>query len=202
MIYRFAVATVLLSCAAANGYCKSYPDPPIREFSEYNLTSEGNDLRIAIYPITDKRESKKYFGKHLVKSGLLPIQIIYFNDSPDRIYTVLKEEISYSVGDEIGLVEQPNDKFKGTAGKTLGIASAIAISPIGLLTGGALSARANSLRHNLSKKELRDQSLAPGGSTSGFIFVPIDKKRSGLPIKIWIKGFSDDNGEPVHDFSI
>lgn len=202
MVYRFAVVVVLLSLAVSNGYCKSYPDPPIRAFSEYHFKSEGNDLRIAVRPITDKRESKKYFGKHLAKSGLVPVQIIYFNDSTNRIYTVLKEKIMYAVGEDASPAEQPDKNFHSKAGKTLGVVSAVAISPIGLLASGALYARAESLKHNLSKKELRDQSLAPGGSTSGFIFIPIDKEQSGLPIRLWINGFSDDNGESVHDFSL
>lgn len=115
-------------------------------------------------------DQQAYFHTALSPKGFLPVFVVIQNQS--KIYSMLvdKTEISYSLG---GSKEAVPKVY--TPGKTAAVASAEAIPYVGLLALGAF-ANASKIEQNLISQELQSNTLSPGETVHGFLYIEIPKK--------------------------
>ena len=145
-----AIAAVV--CFLATLAACTYKDrvAPIELPHGKSSVTVGRGLKIAAHAFTDKKDSEKAFGFDAYNAGVLPVQLTFQNDSPDRVmvnpdqtflidrnnkaWPVLSLEKTYQR--TMGHVEV-GETAKGAAKPTLlmGAAGAIAGAAVGILTG-------------------------------------------------------------------
>jgi hypothetical protein len=121
-------------------------------------------LAVAILPVEDHEEQRKYFGVDLRFKGYVPALVVIENNAPDS-FILRRDSITFG---ESG--STPFDPSKTTkSDKAMWAAEAIpwvgiAASMNVVATGVAMQ--------NMLRKQLQSVTLARGASAHGFVFVP------------------------------
>ena len=156
--------------------------------SNANYSQVKDGLSVSIDPITDHSDSKKYFGKDILESGVLAVHISIENDSSSTSYIFEKEKIAFR---ERGGIERKSHyvadagmrKSEQDAIKT-NQAAAVAytlVSPAALplyLSGLSDIRNLNDIKYNMISKELKTKIVHPNENIDGFLYFSIKNSKS------------------------
>ena len=143
-------------------------------------------------PVENPKDQDTYFHAALTAKGFLPVFIVIENNSTEDSFLFDKTSLTFG--------STPESRSK--AGEGIGLVSAVAISPVGMLVAAKLISNASQVQENLLKKEVQSRTLSPGTSTHGFLFAPVPKKgfREKLNLQVPITRLST-NEKLVLDLS-
>ena len=169
--YSWALVCFALVAAQPVHASHRFVDYPVRPAEEYTNKVIAKGFIVAVQPVEDANEQKTYFGANLSKRGVLPVLIVIRNTSPSD--TCLLDE------SELGLGEGQEPTGKGTR-KTASELGSGGLLDLSLVT------EVSDVRDNLVRRQLHSGTLAPGGSISGFVYVPIptDAPRAKMHLEV------------------
>jgi hypothetical protein len=127
-------------------------------------------------PIFQSSRSREFFDTDLPAKGILAVYVVVNNETSDSTFLVARECFSLRGGTNVDDRSAPRSTAPGTV---ITWAGAVLISlPIALI-GGGIVVEADNIQINYRRKALQAQSVAPGQSTSGFLYfqVPQDPKQ-------------------------
>jgi hypothetical protein len=156
----------------------------------YTPHEQKNGLVVGIHPMTDKREIEDMFKVNLLDKGLLPILVVFENQSPDASFIVAKDKVA--VLDAVTGASSPSQRKKVTsnAGEAMQASGAIMVSlggfvlPLLLIglpiecTGMQHASDASVIEYNLGDKEFYSRTLGPGEKVQGFIYFQFPNESS------------------------
>jgi len=148
-------------------------------------------VRVSVDAVLERDRLKQYFGTDPLSQGIVPVFIRVENVADSGSFLVEKENFTAGVNstsDDPSLTGEVKHDSKTGAAITAG--GLLILSPAALLLGGAMVSRADAIRSNFVKKELRNQSLASGMSTEGFVYFtskdknqPVRRVSLAVPVK-------------------
>jgi hypothetical protein len=156
------------------------------------LSKTTNGVRVSVDAVMESSRLKQYFGTDPLHQGIVPVFIRVENVSSPSSILVEKESFSAEVNsNHDSAASLTGDiKYDSKTGTALVGGGLLLLSPAALLLGGAMVTRADAIRSNFVKKELRNQSLASGMSTEGFVYFtskdknkPIRRVSLAVPVK-------------------
>lgn len=159
------------------------PDYQAKSIDHYSASLSKNGLSVAIHPLTDVEENKKYFGVDLLNKGILPVLVMAKNQSPSSF--ILKKE-RFSLGSKNPVSDSTNDRKRlgsEASGEALSLAGAMLISLPLMFIGGKMESDATVVKQNFLVKELHMETISPGKSTQGFVYFRLPKGTA--PQKLW-----------------
>ena len=187
----FGMLVVL--CLAQPAYAgPKFADYPQRKAVECAFKADKRGLVVGIQPVEDLNDQKNYFDSDLTKKGFIPVYIVIENRSSEDSFLFDKAGVKVGVGTAAG--SGPNANSKSV--ETLQVVSALAISPVGMIIGAKLAKDQAMIQTNLLKKEVQSKTLSPGSSTSGFLYLPVDKTTPRQPIHVVISITRSGDDEP------
>ena len=162
----------LLGCTTPNASVQ-YTPPATATLAS---TREANGLKITVDPVFDSARSKAYFKADTSGMGILAIHIRAENTNPDASFLVQKKNLRFASGasPQTGGAPQAVEVRKDAA-DVVGVTGTALLS--GPLLLGACVAVNNAavIQQNLTQAEMRDQTLSPGQSVSGFVYCSVQK---------------------------
>ena len=181
-----------IACTAAQ-----FPDYPVRELEEYARRVNRSGITVAVEPLSAK-EQRIYLGVDLGKKGYLPVFVAARNGT-DASWLLRKDSITYgAVASSVPEIKSRGGESAVVADLALNTAAMVALAPVGGAPLPVLSSiglqsisRAADVRQNLLRRELQSKTLSPGGTTSGFIYVPVRKQAVRLQITLTRAGTSE-----------
>lgn len=178
------LAIFILGCAG----CKTLVLPAFKpnDAEKYSFKQVKDGLVVAMQPMTNHDENRKYFGHDLLSADILPVLIVVTNQNDTDSFLVVRDKC---------IVQQANAPLteKGTLAENGAAVSALGGTGIvlglshgaGLLaTGGFLwapmiiiSAKLGSdatiIKHNMIVHEFQTHTLSQGESIFGFLYVQL-----------------------------
>jgi hypothetical protein len=153
------------------------PDYQSQPFNQYQHSQVNDGLAVAIHPIANKEESKKYFGVDLLSNNVLAVHVVAENRSSSSSFILSKDQFSMRIGrSEKISASSPNKVGSGAGAKRMHIAGAALGSLPLLMVGGKMSSNASIIKHNFAVKELQKQILSPGETVEGFVYFQLPEK--------------------------
>jgi hypothetical protein len=168
-------AILLLSAEAA----QKFPEYPVRSASEYSSCQTKNGITVAIEPVGDGEKQKKYFGAKFESQGFLPVLVVLENASKGSSMLLRKDLVTYGIDGDQSRSAAGEFSARSKSGEAVAVAGFAAISVPAMVIGLKLIAAASEVKQNILVKELRSQTIAPGKSGSGFLYVPVGKPGIG-----------------------
>jgi hypothetical protein len=156
-------------CVAVLGCATKFPPYEPREFESYPRKQESNGLRVAIDPMQDPAEVKRYFGIDLIKTRILPVFVVAENRSEASSF-ILDPDV-FQLGERTSSsVHHPDRRaIDNTWAAVVGV---VAFTPAGLAWNLQMG-RSSVVNYNFETKRLRRTTLSPGETTHGFIYFGI-----------------------------
>jgi hypothetical protein len=160
----------LLPVAHAGGY----PDYVPLAASQYPSYQEQQGIGLAVVPLLDKSSQKRYFGENLLAQGFLPVYVVIENHASQQSAILLRDRIVYKYDDSpVGSGGQQQTRPDASAFARNGAWLAAEWgSPV------AMTIFFHSVygqRMNLLAKQLQSQTVSPGKTGGGFVFVAAGK---------------------------
>lgn len=187
-LLRIAATFVALSLVSPVYASEKFPDYPVRPPGDYAVTAEQAGVTIGLQPVEDPKEQKTYFDTELTPKGVIPVFIVMQNGSTGESFLFDKTKVTYGPADSS--LSTPKMGEKAAKGAVIvGTASALAISPAGMVVAIALASKAvhgTQIQESILKKEMQSKTLSPGVSAHGFLYVQVPKKgpREKIHLKI------------------
>jgi len=154
-----------------------YTSPPIDRYE--NVQVKGG-LAVAVHPLVDEQEIKKYFGMNLLAAGILPVFVIGENRHASSSFLLLKEGISLTAA---GVPDRPADgidKPQSEANaKSVGYAAlALGVNYVLVVIAAKRISDASVINLNFKAQEFHTRTLSPGQTAKGFVYfrLPEDGK--------------------------
>lgn len=197
------MAVLIVFCAQIIGCAPmTIPAYKAEPFDTYKNQRSWNNLHIAVMPMTDKEEQKKYFGKALNKEGILPVFIIAENRSSSQRFMLRDNLISLKQKTSDGRLAKPSQKDAADDSDLEGLrgASQLVGSVFLSLALAKNSVDTKAIQDSMFDKTLYTQSVLPGKTAEGFAFfkLPDDKMNmEGLLLHIQA---SDMDTKAVYTF--
>lgn len=195
---------LLLSTVAAG---QKFPEYPVRSASQYSSSQTKNGIRVAIEPVGDGDQQKKYFRTKLESQGVLPILVVLENGSDGSSLLLRRDLVTYHLKDQQTTAisgAAPSARSKGGeraalgAGVALATTSAMGVALPLMFIGLKMIAGASEVKQNILVRELRSQTIAPGKSGSGFLYVPVGKPGASKRVVVLNVPLSlDDSSETL-----
>ena len=174
----FSVVVLLLAHQASAAH--HYPDYPVRPATEYPNKIWTASIVVAAEPLDDPGQQKTYFNDRLSAAGILPVFVVIQNISPSDTYLFDKAAI--------GLADQ--SEATGKAAHRI-----VRLLGSGGLVDLNLIDNANFARENMMKKGIHSKTLAPGGTVSGFVYIPISTDSVRQKIHLQVPLTNSQSGE-------
>ena len=172
------IVTLITLNGCATMEIPAYVSQSTNNYPEHDVK---DGLVVAVHPLTDKKEMKKYFGFDLIKANILAIFIKAENQTADQSFLITKDKVIVGQAQ----ANMKNDVVSEAPGETGIIAGsgALIILPIAalplLMVGGKMKSDATAIKHNFAIKEFRSHTVSPGESKEGFIYFKLPKERDG-----------------------
>ncbi len=148
-----------------------------------NYSQTKDNLSVSINPITDSVESKKYFGRDILSSGVLAVHILIENLSSSNNYIFEKDKIVFEEGGELASethdsadneIRENEQAAISKQGIWLGVSLLVTPLALPLYFSGLSDVRnLNAVKQNMIIKELRTKILHAGESIQGFVYFSI-----------------------------
>jgi hypothetical protein len=144
---------------------------PVRPAGEYANKVVVKGFVVAVQPLEDANEQKRYFGTNLNRRGILPVLIVVQSASASDTCLLDRTEVGLGQGQEL-----TGKGARRTASK-LGSGGLLDLSLVEEVTD---------VRDSLVRRQLRSGTVAPGRTISGFVYVPIptDAPRSKVHLQV------------------
>jgi hypothetical protein len=176
IVHKFSMlisATVILALVLVAG-CTSLP-PSVKYVPQLPSVKELDGLRVAAELLRDKAKSIEYFSVDIIANGYAVVGVTIINTSSNRSYLVQKENMRLSPGSG-GVAAE----FRSDAGSSFSTDLVVATVVYGVVLGPLLaqsmrSMVAQDVQHRLVQAELRDGTISPGQSLSGFAYFKVLK---------------------------
>ena len=199
MLIRLLLLLMTLPIVAAEAATK-YLDYPLRPITDHSIHTTADGLAVAVDPVRDEDALEHYLGEDMVKKGFLPVHVAIQNVSDDKIFLFFISDLAYAIGTAAERTVEELDEIPGHSGA--GIAAATVTSgalliPLGFVVAHVLFRSAENVSHNLAKKVLRSQSIAPGEIIHGFVFIPIEKRNREQKVRLRLRATQLGNAEPL-----
>lgn len=178
-IHSWAIVCIALLVALRIDASHRFVEYPVRPADEYANKVIAKGFIVAVEPVEDTNEQKTYFETNLSNRGILPVLIVVKNASSD---TGLLDESEVGLG-------QGQDPTGTTARKT-----ASELGSGGLLDL-SLVREVSAVRDSLVRRQLHSATLAPGGSISGFVYVPVPTGAPRAKMHLEIPLTNEQSGE-------
>lgn len=178
-LWLFSLNILLVLCACAPIKIPPYPIDRVETLGQ-SMTRQ--DVTVSLHVLNDPEEIELYFGTDLLEQGLVPVLVRIENNHPQESVVLLKNQVRLKSG---GQPDQDNvADALGTVnrqGSAEMIAGGVVCLPLSIL-GVHFFADSTAIRVNLLKKELKEQTLPPGSSDSGFLYfqVNVDLETQGI----------------------
>jgi hypothetical protein len=177
-LVKCAYVLVVLSIMQPIYASEKFPDYPVRPAGDYAVTAKQGDVTIGLEPVEDPKEQKIYFDTELTAKGVIPVFIVMQNGSTGDSFLFDKTKVTYGPVDST--LSTPKMGEKAAKGANVAYtASALAISPAGMVVAIALASKAvhgTQIQESILKKEMQSKTLSPGVSAHGFLYVQVPKK--------------------------
>ena len=171
MTVRLIFFFLVVGCAAALPHGRLEPRP----IQLYPMRTTNEGLTAACEPITEAASLHTLFGDDLVARRVLPILLVVRNDASKGSVSVTDKDIQLEMRGPQSTANREQLEYRGLSPGTTVMALAFG----GILELGALQAVHDQaeydLQNRVSEVALRSATLAPGESTSGVVYFPIDK---------------------------
>jgi hypothetical protein len=183
MKFRFLLTALIVFCllnpanlkAQSTTVKSKFPDYPVQSASQYSSCQTKNGISLAIEPVQDADEQKKYFGTKFGGQGFLPVLVVLENASEDSSLLLQKGLITYRIEGKESKEVNGSVSVRSKSGEVVGLYGAIALSLPAMFVAAALLSSASKVQQNILVKELRSQTIAPGKAGNGFLYLPIGK---------------------------
>jgi hypothetical protein len=146
---------------------QKFPHYPVQHVGDCAVVARQDGVAIGVQPVDSVQDQMTYFHVALSPRGFLPIFVIIHNQSKDDSLLLDKSAISY--GTDNGPVEN-------TAGQKAGVTITSAIPFVGPFIAMGLAESESQIKQNLILRELQSDTLAPGETMRGFLYVAVPKK--------------------------
>lgn len=175
----FLLPVCIFGCGKNMSYIpRTHPIPT----ESMALTSQTEkDIEVAIDPYIEIEKQRTVFDEDMAKEGVIPIRVWVTNRSP-RVVAVRQSDVQLVIED--GSVIIPiNPREASNRFVNWGATTAVSIipGPVGSIAGhdvGKHQVEISKVRMNdFKNKGLHDAKLEPNGSTQGFVFFDIGKKK-------------------------
>lgn len=182
------ILLVILSLSCTG--CKTLVLPAFKpnDMEKYSFKQVQDGLVVAMQPMINRDENRKYFGHDLLSADILPVLIVVANQNDTDSFLVMRDKC---------IVQQANAPL--TENKSL-VGNSVAVAALGgtgvilglsqgaglLITGAViwapmiiasakLGSDATIIKHNLVSNEFQTCTLSQGESTFGFLYVQLPK---------------------------
>jgi hypothetical protein len=145
------------------------PEFPERSVEQQPHKASQGGLAVGARPITDKNESKEYFGVDLLAADILAVAVTVENQSTDSGFILEKDR--FRLGDMAAGAGRSKGKLGDeTAALALGTAGVVLLNPIMIPLSAKLGSDARIIRHNFVTRELQATTVNPGRAVHGFLY--------------------------------
>jgi hypothetical protein len=162
-LIKIVGALVVLSQALPVYTANKFPDYPVRQAGEYDVTAERAGVTIGVQPVEDLKDQKTYFDVELTPKGFVPVFIVIQNATGSDSFLFQKTNIGYG-----GVSNSPTPNIRSKVGDTMAY-----LGP-GLIAMKLIT-NATKVQENILKKEVQSKTLSPGTSVHGFLYIPAPK---------------------------
>lgn len=167
-------AAITLSASLAGCSAKRLPDYTPSPLHEYSNKSVQEGLTIAIQPMTNEEEIKRYFGIDLLEKNVLPIFIVMENQSSKSSFVLTKKDIGLSNEEDQGSSPSNGSTSSPVSRSDEEVAAAMAIVTVfGPLFSAGMESFNAEVERNFAMKEFQQATLSPGNKESGFVYFRI-----------------------------
>ncbi len=199
VLVRVVGTCLTLSLVSPVYAAEKFPDYPVRPAGDYAVKAEQAGMTVGLQPVEDPKEQKTYFDTELTPKGVIPVFIVMQNGSTGDSFLFDKTKVTYGPADSS--LSTPKMGEKAAKGAVIvGTASALAISPAGMVVAIALASKAvhgTQIQESILKKEMQSKTLSPGVSAHGFLYVQVSKKGPREKIHLQIPMTRTGTEEPV-----
>jgi hypothetical protein len=174
-------AVFMLGCSA-----ERLPDYPMRPLSEYGQTKSQDGVTIAVHPMTDSQETKKYFGMDLLHNDILAVFIAVENGNSTASYIVQKNRISLNEG-TTGKSSKVGDNATANVEGSVIVGAILVFPPAALVTMPFMAKEVSNsaeIKRNFASKELHQETISPDKIKSGFVYFLLPHDRPAQTQKI------------------
>ncbi len=171
-----------------------FPDFPLRQASDYSLSAHQDDLTVGLQPVEDVNDQKTYFHTEFSPKGFVPVFVVVHNGSKSESVLFDPSKISCDVGNPSG--NMPKAGIKGAATAEVLMMAAIPLG--GVVASPAVMemyAQESHVQQNLILRQVQSQTLSPGASAHGFLYISIPKMSGRGKIQIHIPLVWADSGK-------
>ena len=187
------------------------PDVPITPASSYKFHQEQAGLTIALEPFLEPDRVKETFGLNLLSEGVLPLLLVVDNHSDELSFSLQLNTLKVRMGDnDYAMVLRINDssEIKGATGAETAVTIAL-LDPIPSLIAGTILVFYYSkswmdpqkIRYNIINKEWMQNTISPGTSHSGFLYLKFVDESTMTDITAFQIDASNLNTGELHPFS-
>lgn len=159
---------------------RQLPDYPVKPAGEYLNKAMAAGTIVAVEPLDDVGEQKRYFNSRLTEKGILPVFIVVQNTSATD--SIIFDNTAVGLADPAYLSGKENRRVASK----LGSGGLLDLAQIRDLTDG---------RENMMKKQIRSRTLAPGASACGFLYIPVPRNQPRPKIHLQLPVTSAQSGE-------
>jgi hypothetical protein len=191
--------------------CAPMKIPPYKAdaFNTYKNQVAKNNLYIAVSPMTDEEQQKKYFGVVLADVGVLPVFIIAENRSASQRFLLRDDLISLQNKATKGTFSKPKNTDVADDSDLESTRRGAEIASNVLLSGGAIilslalaknSVDTKAIQDSLFDKTLYTQTVLPGKTVEGFAYFRLSDKKTNLHDLLLRIEASEEGTQEKHSF--
>jgi hypothetical protein len=172
-----AAVAIVAVCGTSTVRAATTKFPDFPPPSADQLRKAGDQyLGVGVYVMDDIAQQKTYFETELSHSGVIPIWVSISNLSSDQTFLFDVDELSLTGPRPDGAgISDANSSVDDRAGTALVITDLFVGTLVLGLIGQSMLADASNVKKNLVDRGLYSRTVAPGQSTSGFVYVRRDK---------------------------
>ena len=162
------IVSLALLCMLCGGCTTTLPPYPVRPLTGYPHRVVQGGLALAVQPLRTEAERERYFGVDLVDEGVLPVFVLAENRSSTSSFLLSPENF------RLGNAKSPPSGEGGPGRDPIGlhIAAAATLSPVLIVAYSTLESKGHQINQTFELNKLRDTTLSPGETVSGFVYFP------------------------------
>ena len=153
------------------GGTQTFPDYPVPQPSHCAIHEQQKDVSVGLELMESPQDQMTYFHTALGTHGFLPVLIVIHNRSNSDSLLLEKDGISYAP-DQAGKTKL----HENSGGQKTAIVTTAFIPIIGPFISMGVEKQTSEVMQNLLLRQLQSETISPGSTVSGFVYVAIPKK--------------------------
>ena len=172
-----SVAVFVSGCATMK-----LPEYKAQSIEAYPNSHVKDGLMVAVDPVTEESELKKYFGINLFAKGLLPVLVVAENRSKSSSFVLSKDQVFIQKAESNREHSSERKDVTSTGGgiAMATVGAALLALPL-VVVGLKMSSNATVIENNLAEKQLYRTTVSPGHRVHGFTYFQIPKEKEFAP---------------------